>query len=343
MNAEPGWRCAWVARLNWLEIVAATADHRAHRAIDGHGHQRTLADRVFGAVVGDRAGDGGFPRCLHARVEGGDDGQVAAVRTDKISQLGGDPVGEIAVPRPRNGDRPKRAFLPVCRRGPALFDKTGFDHVGEHLGGARRGQLAVAGRVEPRRRLQEARDHRALVEIEPPRRDPEIAVRGGVNAVGAGAQIDPVQIDFEDLVLGEPMFEPQCQQGFADFAREAPLGCQEQVLCQLLGDRAAAFDDAAGGEIGQRRARQPDRVDAEMAVKPAVLGRDDRLGQIGRHLLQGQRLAEQIAVSREQTAVGGEDRDARAPLRLRQLAGVGQGQREIAGDTAAADRRPQQQ
>jgi len=95
-----------------------------------------------------------------------------------------------------------------------------------------------------------------LVEIEPPRRDPEIAVRGGVNAVGAGAQIDPVQIDFEDLVLGEPMFEPQCQQGFADFAREAPLGCQEQVLCQLLGDRAAAFDDAAGGEIGQRRARQ---------------------------------------------------------------------------------------
>ena len=78
----------------------------------------------------------------------------------------------------------------------------------------------------------------------------------------------------------------------------------------------------AGGEIGHRRAQQPDRVDPEMAVKAAVLGGEHRLRQIGRHFLQGQRPAEQIPVSCEEAAVGGEDRDARAPLRLRQLAGV---------------------
>ena len=146
------------------------------------------------------------------------------------------------------------------------------------------------------------------------RRLAEIAVRRGVDAIGAGAEIDPVQIDFEDLVLGEAALEPQRQQRLADLAREAALRGQEQDLGELLGDRAAALDDMAGAQIGDRGAHQPDRVDAEMAVEAAVLGRDHRLRQVGRHLLQGQRLAEQIAEGGDQAAVGGEDRDARPPL-----------------------------
>ena len=96
-------------------------------------------------------------------------------------------------------------------------------------------------------------------------------------------------------------------------------------------------------EIGDRGAHDADRIDAEMAVEAAVLGRDHRLRQIGRHLLQAQRLAEQVAEGRDQAAVGGEDRDARPPLGDGQLAGVGQGQREIAEHAAAEDRRPQRQ
>ena len=82
---------------------------------------------------------------------------------------------------------------------------------------------------------------------------------------------------------------------------------QEQILGELLGNRAAALHDLAGAQIGDRGAHQPDRVDAEMAVEPAVLGRDHRLRQKGRHLLQGQRLAEQIAEAGERAAVGSED------------------------------------
>ena len=115
--------------------------------------------------------------------------------------------------------------------------------------------VAVAGRVEPRRRLQQAGDDRALVEVEPARRFAEIAVRRGIDAIGAGAEIDPVEIDFEDLVLGEAVLEPQRQQGFADLAAEAPFRRQEQVLGELLGDRAAALDDMAGAQKSASAAR----------------------------------------------------------------------------------------
>ncbi len=155
----------------------------------------------------------------------------------------------------------------------------------KHLRGARRGFVAVADRIESGRRLQQAGDQGAFVEISPPRRFAEIAMRRGVDAISAGAEINPVQIDLEDLILGEAVFEPQRQQGLADLAREAALGRQEQVLGELLGDRAAALDDMAGGEIGDRGADEPDRIDAEMAIEAAVLGRDHRLGQVGRHLL----------------------------------------------------------
>src|SRR6202041_3401926 len=65
--------------------------------------------------------------------------------------------------------------------------------------------------------------------------------------------------------------------------------------------------------------------------------------QIGRHLLQGQWLTEQVAERRDDAAVTGEDRDARPTLGDRQLIGVRQGQREIAERAAADYRAPQSQ
>ena len=82
-------------------------------------------------------------------------------------------------------------------------------------------------------------------------------MRRGVDAIGAGAEIDAVEIDLEDLVLAEAVLEPQRQQGFLDLAGEAALGRQKQVLGELLGDRAAALDDMAGGEIGESGPRRP--------------------------------------------------------------------------------------
>src|SRR6266853_5629208 len=166
-------------------------------------------------------------------------------------------------------------------------------------------------------------------------------MRSGVDPVGAGAEIDPVQVDFEDLVLCETVLEPERQQRLPDLAGEAALRSEEEHFGELLGDCAAALNDVPSTEIGHGGAHQADRVDPEMAVEAAVLGRDDRLRQIGRHLLQGQRLAEQSAEIGQRAAILGEDRDGRAALRRPELTGIGQGQREIAERAAAKDGRPQ--
>ncbi len=122
---------------------------------------------------------------------------------------------------------------------------------------------------------------------------------GGIDAVGAGAEIDSVQINFENLVFCKFVLEPEREQGLADLARKAPLGRQKQVLRQLLSDRAAAFNNVPGGKIGQRRTQEANKVDTEMAVEAPILGGDDRLRQIAGHLAQAQGAAKHIAISRQ--------------------------------------------
>ena len=136
------------------------------------------------------------------------------------------------------------------------------------------------------------------------------------------------------------MFEPQCEQRLLDLASKAALWSEEQVLGELLGDRAAALDYMAGRHIGEDGPDEPDRIDPEMAVEAVIFSRDDSLRQVRRHFLQGQWLPEKVAIGRQQTAVRRQNRDARTPFGAGELAGVGQGKGEIAENDAADDRRP---
>ena len=96
-----------------------------------------------------------------------------------------------------------------------------------------------------------------------------------------------------------------------------------------------------GAQIGEGRARKPHGIDAEMAVKAPVLGRDHRIGQVFRQVLEAQRLAEQIAIGGDQRAVLGEERDARLALRRPEIARVGQGERANAEHAEPGDEAPQ--
>ena len=165
-----------------------------------------------------RLGDCRLGFGLQARIERRLDGEVTTAGAGKIAQLLGDPVAEIAGTRSRAGNDGERRPLLGGGGGLGFGDHARLDHVGEDLSRPRRGLVAVAGRVEPRRRLQEAGDGSALIEGGAPRRLAEITVRRGIDAIGAGAEIDAIEIDLEDLVLGEAMFEPECQQSLPDLA-----------------------------------------------------------------------------------------------------------------------------
>src|SRR3546814_19013411 len=87
--------------------------------------------------------------------------------------------------------------------------------------------------------------------------------RGGAQAIGVVAEIGVREIAFENLVLGQPGFEPEGDQRLARLSPERALGRQEGKFRKLLGDRAAALGPAAR-DIAPHRARDAARVDAPM-------------------------------------------------------------------------------
>ena len=92
----------------------------------------------------------------------------------------------------------------------------------------------------------------------------EITPRRGVHAIGAAAEIDLVQIRFEDLILAQAALQRQRVDSFPDLAREAALRADEGELGELLGDGAAALDHVEGHDVFQGGAHDADGIDAEM-------------------------------------------------------------------------------
>ena len=137
----------------------------------------------------------------------------------------------------------------------------------------------------------------------------EVALGRGLDPEGAGAEIDPVEVDGEDLLLAELGLEPDGVDQLLQLAAEGALVVEVEVLHQLLGDRAAALDDAAGAEVGQRGAGEAEHVDAEMAPEAGILGGDHGLHEEGRDLVELDIAGPARAAAGERAAVRGQDRD----------------------------------
>ena len=140
-----------------------------------------------------------------------------------------------------------------------LGDIALLGHRGDHLGRAFGGGAGIAVGRELRRRLHQAGEHRGLLQRDLPRAVAEIFLRGGLDPVGAGAEIDAVQVEFEDLILGIFVLEPEREDRFLNLARQRALLRQKQVLGELLGDRRAALDPAAMEDVAKSGARDPRR------------------------------------------------------------------------------------
>ena len=89
-------------------------------------------------------------------------------------------------------------------------------------------------------------------------------LRRRLDAEHAGAEIDAVQVQSEDLVLAVAPLQIQRQHGLLHFAVEGAARAEEQVLGQLLGDGGTALHDMAAHHVLQRRARQSDGIDTQM-------------------------------------------------------------------------------
>src|SRR6516165_12137079 len=100
--------------------------------------------------------------------------------------------------------------------------------------------------------------------------------RSRVDAVGAAAKINAVEIQLEDLVLAEITFQGERENGFLDLPPKAAVVGQEDVAGELLGNRRGRADPVTLEHRGCDRAANTDGVDPDVTAEAPILGRDHR-------------------------------------------------------------------
>ena len=192
------------------------------------------------------------------------------------------------------------------------IDIAGVHHGLQHVFGAGLGGGEIVGGGKPARRLGQGGQDRRLRQGQLGGGLVEIALGSGLHAERALAEIDPVQIEFEDLLLGQEVLDLHGQPHLLQLALDGLVGAQDQVLHQLHGQRRAALHDPAGAHVGHERAHHGAPVHAVMLEEVLVLDRDEGLRHVSGQLLQLHR----AAVSRPAHAQHGSVRAQHGVARL---------------------------
>ena len=131
----------------------------------------------------------------------------------------------------------------------------------------------------------------------------EEALRRRLDAEHAGAEIDAVEIEREDLVLRVARLQIEREHRLLRLALEGAAGIEEQVLGELLGQGRAALDDVAGRHVLDRGAPQSDGIEAQMIAEAAVLDGDEGVGHVVRQRVHVDHGALRQPAARDQTAL----------------------------------------
>ena len=262
----------------------ASADQRQHvagRRIDRHERRLQLRAAEPAKPVGDRP----LGRLLQRRHERRLHLPVGRmVAAELVAELLAQVLLGVAAAR-IDGARVRPDPDARAPRRPLLLgrDEAFLPHPREHDVAAFERAVEVRPRRQRRRRARQAGDQRRLRQRQRLRRTSEQVPRHRLDAVDAGAQVDPVQVQLEDLVLRELRVDVEREHRLADLAAVGFLVRQEERARELLRQRAGPLR-RPGREVPDHRAPERDRIDAEVAVEAMVLDRDERVPQVFRDL-----------------------------------------------------------
>src|SRR5262249_32442616 len=201
------------------------------------------------------------------------------------------------------------AYLHAKRLGLRLLavllgDVAVLHHAIDHPVAALNCSLRKAERVVVARRLGKSGKIGAVGDGKLGQRLVTIGLRRSSDTVGAGAEIDLVQIKLEDLLLGERALDADSQDRLLQLALHRLLIRQKEVLGHLLGDgRGADLVAARTAQIGGGGAQDALNVEAAMLIEILVLSRDEGFGDAVRNGAErnvdatlASKLGDQIAV-----------------------------------------------
>ena len=223
--------------------------------------------------------DGALGLALRVGVDGGEDRKprgAGRVRRQQAAELARDLVGDVERadgPGMRRRQTQRLAPRPLPR---GLVERAVLDHRRQDAvaPGERRGRMLA--RRESVRRADDAGEEGALGGAELAERLREVGVRRLGEAVDRDravlAEVDRGEVAAEDLLLGRVRLEQERQHGFARLAPERAARRQEDVLRELLRDRAASLPSPPRAQVGEQRTGDGRRIDAGMVEEVSVLG-----------------------------------------------------------------------
>ena len=191
------------------------------------------------------------------------------------------------------------------RVGLGLGDEAQVGHALQHVVVAAFARaLGVADRVAAGRELGDAGQRGHLVQAQVGHLLAVVVLGCSTHAVSAVTEEALVQIQLEDLVLGQLALDLARQQDLGQLAGVAVFGIEKELPRNLLGD-GRATRHALGVGTGQ----QPDRagdalvVHAAMLVEARILGGQERLLEPLRNLLHLDGVAARLAIDGHQPAI----------------------------------------
>ena len=114
----------------------------------------------------------------------------------------------------------------------------------------------------------------------------EVPSRGRLHAEITVAEINAIQIGFENLILGVSPLDPESQQNLTALSRPCAFAPERLGAHQLLGDRACPLRQTPGFHVVDGGASHADDVDTHMRSKVSVLGRKNSRNDRRRELVK---------------------------------------------------------
>src|SRR6266446_1284056 len=161
-----------------------------------------------------------------------------------------------------------------------------FDHAIQNGIALNRGTFGIFQRRKSVRTANQAREQRSFGQIQLRRALAEISLRSCFNAVTAGAEIDAVDVELENLVFGEIALDAQSDHCFQQFAADGAASEWETVAGELLGDATGAFLGRAAQDIVNKRTQNSAPVNSTVLIKTRILPGQHGIDKKGRDLIE---------------------------------------------------------
>ena len=194
--------------------------------------------------------------------------------------------------------------LLTCRFGRLTRDVAELFHSTEDVIPPLECAFRVRDRVEARRRLRQARDHCQLGQVKFVHPLAVVDLGRRSYTVGTVPHVDLVQVQFEDLLFRQVLFDAKGEEDLVEFPQKRLFTRKVEVACYLHRDGASALAPLAGEGQLQRRPQDALVIDAGVFEKTVVLCGQKCLYDLLGNLHVFQRNASFLAKFRDQVAIG---------------------------------------